>query len=340
MRSGIYRLFVVATLVFGVVFAASAREVGHYSYVQINADGGGVAAGSPIGLDSNPAIWVSESAEGVSPQALAGGAPWFCTTPGCSVSVGSLAGLGWAEASADAAARRIGGRAGAYQNGGPAPLNYVDFLGVGVPVDPWGTAAAYGYISELVEVTSDGTLAPGAAVSVRANAALSGEFTDDLFTSPSPPAQVPTGRVHVAVFVSRIGDFATDPYWNSGPYLTYGGVTDIIGDPATHGGELLDRLSYVTDSLTSAVVAFDADLFVTANVGDRLLFETILYTESVLRNDEGGHTAWSEFGETLGVSYTAVTAGAGLRTVPVPASLPLLSLALAGLWRARRRRIR
>lgn len=337
-------LLLVVAAAFGLD-AAEARESGNYSFVEIGATGGSVVGGAGE-LDSNPAVFANESLAGAGALSLAGGQPWFCSTPGCSVSVGPLAGLAWAEAATNPFAGSIGLRTGAFQNGGPAPLNCATLPGgieICQPVDPWGAASAYGYNSRYVEVTSDGTLAPGAAVDVRAAVDVTGAFTDDLVSGDA--VDEPTGTLQAVIFVSRIGSTASDPYWNSGPYLNYGSVADILGDPAVHGGELLGVLNFVTDSLNGIdvtplladfTIAHSGDMLVNAAVGDRLLFETMLYVTTVLRNDSRGHVAWSEFDQTLSSNLTALTPGAALATIPVPPALPLLAAGLLALARRRR----
>ena len=340
--------FLVALLLVAVD-TVWARSGPYYSYIEIYADGGGVTSGGLQGPQSDPAIFALESAEGVVPISLADGAPWFCNTPGCSVSIGSYAGLGWAEAEADAAGSLLGLRTGAFQAAGPVPDNCTPWGCF--PVQTWGSASAYGYVSRLVRVESDGTLNPGGAVDVRASASLAGAFTDDLYTSRNPPVEVPAGRLHAALFMSRINDRA-DPlsYWNSGSHLSYGGVLDMLADPDLFAESRLGHVQYRTDSLATDPVGASVPVSETLTldiigssladplqVGDLLLFEATLYVETMLENDEGGHVAWSEFGDTMTANLVPLTAGARLSSVPLPPAWLLLAPAAASLLALRRR---
>ncbi len=341
-----YLAFVLMALAFGQ--AQAGIDDPFYSYSSIYAKGGYVSGGLP-GPESQISIQASDQAEAAGETSLADGGRWWClpTEPDCSISFAPGAGLGWAEASADPEGGVVGTRNGSrHMESGPVP-NYCVMLGnqkLCFPVSEWGESYSQASIRQVWQVGSNGSLEPGTSVSVQAAFSLEGEFTDDLTSGMA--AQTPTGTIGAALFLGVYDPDDVESFYLWDSYINWGGVEDILGTPALEA-RLLDNLFYKIDStgvyqtsffggqLTEAEfegsVLRDNSFTASVEVGDVIILDLVLSGSSVLKNDDLGREAWSEFGNTLSSSLTALTEGVVLRPVREPSASLLLGAAIVSL---------
>ncbi len=333
--------------VVGMVSFASSEALAlsgpYYSYARIYADGGHVTATGGVGggLNTVTNIQADESAQGTGPLHLEGGARWFCpdTDPTCNITLGSGAGLGWAEATTDPVNGTVGVRDGAFHvGGGPVPLRCVDFMGSQIcqPVTNWGHAVSEASIRQAFVVGSDGSLAPGDPVTIQADLLLQGMFTDDP-ESGIDPISVPNGHIDAALLLSLYDPTDPNLALDDFDYLDWGLVEDIMNTPVL-AAELETSIVVGFDSTLASNIDHSEQRTIDVAVGDVIVLDLVMRGIAVLQNDDEGGLIWAEFDDTLGGSLTPLTAGATLAPIPEPSTALLLGLGMSGMALLRRRR--
>ena len=245
-----------------------------------------------------------------------GGLDWRCIhTPGCGISISPGASTAYAEVTIDPAAGTLGARAGS--------LGYVNFGGHGT---------AYGYISQVFTVGTDGSLQPGASVNVDVDMLLEG-----VIDSQSQQASVG------ALAVLKHFDPSTQYFDFDGSLVDFvplSSFLDLFFTPDGFGPEL-GRVQHSAFQSTSAV-NFQGSTAANVSVGDVLVLETMLLVENHLGFSDGLGESWTDFHNTLGSTLTTSTPGAILTVgtvIPVPAALWLFGSGLIGLVAIARRKI-
>lgn len=294
-------LMLVSTFFVGPAQAAVAP---YYAYGDITARAGDLSLIEANTATSTGALTVK------------GGAPWFCTTPQCGVTVNPGASLAWGEISVDPVSGTLGARAGsaAYNNNG-------------------GFGSAYGYISQVFRVGTDGTLQTGDNVSVDINMLLQGMID----------SQSNFGNVQGMILLNHYDP--TYKYSNFDgsqiDYMPLGTFQDIFFDPAGSGifPQLLGSVQH-SDSVNpvSDFVNFQGTASADVNVGDVLIMESMIFVENHLAYSDNFSYSWTDFQNTLNSSLTTATLGATINAVPVPAAVWLFGSGLIGLIGIARRK--
>ena len=241
------------------------------------------------------------------------GGSWFCTTPNCGVAITAGASSAWGDIDLDPAAGVLGGRAGSFAYDAYA-----------------GYAITYGYISQVVLVGSDGSLAPGATVDINLNMALQGVIDSDSFNAQAAGLVTANTYDPDRMYPDDVG--------NPVDYMPRSYFEDLFFSP----GILDSMLGYVQhiDDKSGSPINFNGSDSFQAQVGDLLHIESMIY----LTNDRGLsagdiNSSWTDFGNTMTSNVFALTPGANIEVVPIPpAFLLLISCVALLLPRSRKTR--
>lgn len=243
-----------------------------------------------------------------------GGAAWFCVdNPQCGVVVNPGASMAWGEVQVDPVTGTLGARAGSAAN---------DNNG--------GFGSAYGYISQVFSVGTDGMLQAGDNVSVDINMLLQG-MIDSQSNSGNVQGMVLLNHYDPAYKYSSGGSLLDHM-----PLFTF---QDIFSNPAGSGifpqflGSVQHSAFHPTD-----FVDFQGTASADVNVGDVLIMESMIFVDNHLGSSTGFADSWTDFQDTLNSSLTTTTPGATLNAVPVPAAVWLFGSGLIGLIGIARRK--
>ncbi|MCW9024836.1 MAG: PEP-CTERM sorting domain-containing protein [Gammaproteobacteria bacterium] len=232
---------------------------------------------------------------------LEAGNQWWCETPNCGVSISAGAVGGYGEVEADPVNGTLAARAGS--------MAYAAYGGYG---------RAYGYISQVFRVGSDGSLLPGDTVSLDAGMLLDGYIEYDS----------QAGMIGALVTVDHLAN--TMPYTDyMGNPLDYMPVTtfeDVLFWPE-YLDQKLAAIQFFGNQPSNPISVADSINF-TASVGDVLIVESMLYVSNELGYSDGLGYSWTDFSNTMSSSLTPLTPGATLEAVPVPASIYLFASGL------------
>ena len=296
---------------------ASAYTQAMHGSVMAYAYGGslGTASGDTQ-VDSGPAT--------VSAHA---GDPWWCSTPGCSVSLGPQAGSGWGSVAADAHSGTISTRVGVFN----ATNSTVQWT-ISVPWGSgtilyvpgyWGEALTEAYLRTSWRiVATDPALQTGDPVQLAATFALSGTVDEGGRTSVSGGLLLNTAEAAGAAWLSSRETLDVHTF------LEAVAVDPAVGSLvfATGGGGTIDHSETLVRSFA---------------VGDVVLLETLLRTSAAIPNQGISGEVWVELGDTLQGSVVPLTAGVVLVPVPEADTWVMLAVGIAlSAARAHRNRTR
>jgi hypothetical protein len=254
-----------------------------------------------------------DSDQGTGPQTVTAGNRWWCEVPNCGITLQPGDRSAWGEVNTDPANGTLGARAGS--------MAYDAYGGYG---------DAYGYISQVFRVVSDGTLQPGDAVILDLSMALKGVIDSNA-----------SGQVGGLVTVNHY-DAAhqyQDGLGRLVDYMPRETFEDLIFSP-----DILDQMPgfvrYYGNAMNPGPVDFSGTDGVAVQVGDLVILEGMLLTTNTMWVFQDDLTySWIDFDNTLSSSLTPVTAGATLSAVPLPPALYLFaSSVMLLLTRARRKR--
>jgi len=236
---------------------------------------------------------------------VAGGAQWWCEVPDCGISVSPGASSAWGEVSVDPVTGTLGARAGSFA---------YDNIG--------GYAEAYGYMSQVFGVGTDGTLNPGDSVSVDINMLLQGIIE----------SQSAFGNVYGMVLLNHYDPAYKYDYFDGSliDYMPLGTFQDFFSSPADLFPQLLGSVRHSANHPASTV-DFLGSTSADVSVGDVLIIETMLFVDNHLAFSADVRESWTDFQNTLNSSLTTTTPGATLNAVPVPAAVWLFGSGLIGL---------
>ena len=253
------------------------------------------------------------------PVSFWGGFNWLCindpNNPNCGVSISPGASTAYAEVTLDPATGALGARAGS--------LGYDNFGGFGT---------AYGYISQVFSVGTDGTLQTGDSVSVDVNILLEG-----IMDINSEQASV-AGMAVLKHYDPSIQYFDFDGTLVD--FIPQGTFLDLFFTPDMLGQEL-GRVQHA-EFLPIGTVSSQDSATAGVSVGDVLVLETMILVENHLGFSDGLGQSWTDFHSTLNSTLTTTTPGATLTVVPnvipVPAAVWLFGSGLFGLIGIARRK--
>jgi hypothetical protein len=270
------------------------------------------AYGSIVTSHGSPDYSLIEAADQARAGAVsvAGGSKWWCDVPNCGVSVSAGASVAYAEVNADPATGTLGARAGS--------LGYSAYGGYG---------KAYGYISQVFRVGTDGSLQTGDSVTVDLNMLLEGSID----------SQTSYGNLAGLVTLNYY-DPAQQYSDNSGP-VSYMPVTTFEDNLYTQPylDSLLAHVKSVNNQTgTLNTVNFQGSATANVQVGDILTLEGMILATNSLGYSDGLGYSWTDALNTMTPSLTTETAGAVLSpyqpaVVPAPAAVWLFGLGLLGL---------
>jgi hypothetical protein len=241
-----------------------------------------------------------------------GGFDWRCFhTPGCGISINPGASTAYAEVTLDPLTGTLGARAGS--------LGYVNFGGFGT---------AYGYVSQVFSVGTDGTLQPGDNVSVDVNMLLEGVIDIDSQNATAAGMSVLNYFDPSRQYI----DFDGSPV----DFIPLSTFQDLFFTPNMFGTEL-GRVQHMANQPTTTV-NFQSTATAEVNVGDVLVLETMIFVDNHLGFSPDLGQSWTEFHSTLSSSLTTSTSGATLNVIPVPAAVWLFGSGLLGLIGIARRK--
>jgi len=294
--------FQITALLFLALFSNMVQAVvaPYYTYGEVNTE------------IRQPSYSVIEytNAQGVASQTVEGGNQWWCDTPNCGVSISPGAQGAYGVVSTDPATGTLGASAGsmAYNNYG-------------------GYGEAYGYISQVFRVGSDGSLSPGDLVNLDVGMILEGTIESGSWSGQA------AGLVTVNYYDPA--QQYVDGFGNPLDYMPLGTFQDLLFTP-----ELLDQMlgtvqSYNTQN-TSTVNFSGSDTF-DVQVGDLLIMESMIFVNNQLGYSDGLNYSWTDFSSTMGSSLAANTAGATISAVPLPPALYLFVSGIALMLMRRRK---
>ncbi len=245
---------------------------------------------------------------------VSGGSKWWCevSNPTCGIVVNPGASSAWGEVSVNPVTGTLGARAGSLRYGNNG-----------------GYGEAYGYMSQVFSVGTDGTLLPGDSVSVDANMLLQGIIESQ------------------SILGSVAGMVLLNHYDSAYKYRNFDGTLvdhmplstfqDIFFSPTDLFPLLLGSVQH-SAFLPTSLVNFSGSTSVNVNVGDVLIMETMLFVENHLGYSDNLGESWTDFQNTLTSALTTTTPGATLNAVPVPAAAWLFGSGLIGLIGVARRK--
>jgi hypothetical protein len=261
---------------------------------------------------------------GPGPVSAEAGSPWWCSTPGCSISLGPGAGLGWGTVSADAASGLIQTRAGAV-NFANETVNWEvcpPWLPGCILVQPgyWGEALTDAYLRNSWRiVATDPSLAPGDPVDISATLNLGGSLEGGDRTSIDAGLLLNTAAL-------------ANANW-------------LAGTESTSMGTFLELFSTLPGvgwrhftTLDTGDVDHSDSLTQTFAVGDVIVMETLLRSFAGVPNQGIPNEVWANFDQTAQSTVVALTPGVMLVPVPEPGTWALLCAGLALTAAAVRRR--
>lgn len=287
---------------------AQATEVPYYAYGSIYTSSG------------YPDYTLIEANDQASAGAVsvAGGSQWWCdaTNPNCGVSVSSGASVAYAEVNVDPVTGALGARAGS--------LGYNAWGGYG---------SAYGYISQVFRVGTDGSLETGDNVTVDLNMLLEGSIDGETMNASSLAGLV------------TLDYYDPAQYDAEGGYMPYTAFTDNLYTQDYLDGLLANvkSVNYQTLDDTPVIVSFQGSATADVQVGDILTLQGMILTTNSLGESDGLHYSWTDALNTMTPSLTTETSGAILSAyqpavVPVPAAVWLFGSGLLGLIGIARRK--
>jgi len=293
MKTSLHIYFWTLALFF-FVGSAQAVVAPYYAYGEISA------------LDGSLGVIEQDNLENTAALSVAGGAQWWCDIPGpsCGVSVSSGATSAWGEVSVDPVTGTLGARAGSlrYDNNG-------------------GYGYAYGYISQVFKVGTDGTLQTGDSVNVDVNMLLQGIIE----------SQSNFGNASSMITLNHYDPLKvyTDYLGNPLDYMPLSTFQDLYFTP-----ELLDPMlgvvqhsAHVSDGTVNFMGSDSAEV----RVGDVLIMESMISVDNHLAYSANLGYSWTDFQHTMNATLTTTTAGAVINAVPVPATVWLFGSGLIGL---------
>ena len=239
------------------------------------------------------------------------GGNWWCDTPNCGVSIVAGANTAYSEVSADPINGTLNARAGSFA--------YSEY---------GGFARTYGYISQVFQVGTDGSLSPGDTVSLDINMLLEGTIDN----------HSQSGQVGGLVTVNHFDPSFSydDGLGNPLDYMPVSTFEDLLFSP-----DILDAMPahvrFYGDHTTTNNVNYNGTDSFDAVVGDILVVESMIYLNNALGYSDGVNDSWTDFNNTLSSSLTTTTLGATINAVPLPPALYLFASGLA-LMLIRRRR--
>ncbi|MCW9014243.1 MAG: hypothetical protein OQL06_10700 [Gammaproteobacteria bacterium] len=240
------------------------------------------------------------------------GGNWWCDTPNCGISIVAGANTAYSEVSADPTNGTLNARAGSFA---------YDQYG--------GYARTYGYISQVFQVGTDGSLSFGDTVNLDIGMLLGGTID-----SHSQSAQV-GGLVTVNHYdpASSYDDGLGNPL----DYMPVSTFEDLLFSP-----DILDAMpahvSFYGNQMTTNNVDFNGTDSFNAAVGDILVVESMLYLTNALGYSDDIGESWTDFDNTMSSSLTTTTLGATISAVPLPPALYLFASGLALMLFRRRRK--
>lgn len=239
------------------------------------------------------------TAQGTEAQTVTAGTQWWCEVPNCGVSLEPGDRSGWGEVSTDPVNGTLGARAGS--------MAYDAYGGYG---------DAYGYISQIFRVGSDGALQSGDAVSLDLAMALQGTIDSNA-----------SGQVAGVVTVNHYdaGFQYQDGLGNPLDYMPRGTFEDLMFSLDTLD-QMPGAVRYYGNAMNPGPVNFSGTDSVDVQVGDVLIVEGMLLTSNTMNGYQDGVTySWIDFNNTLSSSLTPVTEGATLNPVPLPPAIQLFA---------------
>jgi hypothetical protein len=286
---------------------AQATEAPYYAYGSIY-----TSSGYP---DYTPIEANDQASAGA--VSVAGGSQWWCdaANPNCGVSVSSGASVAYAEVNVDPVTGALGARAGS--------LGYNAYGGYG---------SAYGYISQVFRVGTDGSLQAGDNVTVDLNMLLEGSID-----AKTMGASTLAGLVTLDYY---------DPaqYDAEGGYMPYVDFTDNLYTQPYLDSLLANvkSVNYQTPGVLNTV-DFQGSATADVHVGDILTLQGMILTTNSLGYSDGLNYSWTDALNTMTPSLTTQTSGAILSAyqpavVPVPAAVWLFGSGLLGLIGIARRK--
>jgi hypothetical protein len=262
---------------------------------------------------NTPGTGASDSDSGPSVVTAEAGSKWWCDVPGCSISFGPGAGLGWGTVTANPATSLIQTRAGALSMANSIAQWTVPIPGGGsILITPpyWGEALTTSYVRSAWQIVStDPSVEVGDLVTVTASLDLEGtlEVGD---------------KTYVKTALMLNSDAKANSSWLLGnESVSMGTVEDMIGMNADFA------YRYFTTAVPGSILHTDT-LPQTFAVGDLIVMETLLVAFAGVPNVGSPKEVWARFDQTLQSSLVANTPGVMLVPVPEPATWAML---LAGL---------
>lgn len=271
------------------------------------------AHGDVSALDGNLSVIERDNLVNTGALTVAAGSKWWCDVPNCGIVINPPASSAWAEVSVNPVTGTLGARAGSFREG----MN-------------GGYAEAYGYMSQVFSVGTNGALNPGDSVSVDANMLLEGIIE----------SQSAFGNVYGMVLLNHYDPaYKYDNFDGSQidhmPLFTFQDV--FFSNPSDFFPQFLGSVQHSANVSTSPV-NFLGSTSANVNVGDVLIMETMLFVDNHLGTSENLGESWTDFQNTLSSSLTTTTAGATINAVPIPAAIWLFGSGLIGLVGVARRK--